>query len=74
MKIESIPNRVVEAVRSRGFSDEEIAKMTARHLFKEHLEWDGLTGWGYDLYELAHRLAVTEKLAHLKARAQSGGD
>ncbi len=56
MKIESIPKRVVKAVRSRGFSDEEIAGMTARQLFKEHCEWNGLTGWGYDLYELAHRL------------------
>ncbi len=61
MKIEALPNRVVEAVRSRGFSDEEIAGMTARHLFKEHCEWHGLVDWGYDLYDLAHRLAVTEK-------------
>ncbi len=61
MKIESIPKRVVRAVRSRGFSDEEVAEMSARQLFKEHLEWHGLVDWGYDLYDLAHELAGIEK-------------
>jgi hypothetical protein len=53
MKIEAIPNNVLEAVRKRGYADERITKMSARKLFAEFCNWHGLINWGESLFDVA---------------------
>lgn len=61
MELERIPQYVLNIVREREFSDEQIAKMTPVQLFAEYCNWNGLLGWGPDLWETARALRQAEK-------------
>ena len=60
MKIEDIPETVLEAARERGFSDAAIAQMPIKRLFNEFCNWHGLINWGYNLFNLVEALQKAE--------------
>jgi len=47
MKINKIPAHILTDVRARDFSDAEIEKLSAKEIFKQYCEWNGLINW-YD--------------------------
>lgn len=63
MKLEHIPQSILDANRQRGHSNEQIERMSAEKLFVEYCEWHGLVRWGRNLFDLAvtlHRLEQHE--------------
>lgn len=49
MKTEILIDDVMEALTERGWSKEEIAKLSPEEAFDEYCEWHGLRGWGQTL-------------------------
>lgn len=61
MKLGKIPPHVLRDVRERGlFTDSDIEAMTAETLFDEFLKWNGIIGYGSNLYHTAVLLAELE--------------
>lgn len=56
MKLEDIPEDVLENCRERGHSDEDIELMSPRQLFVEYCEWEGLISWGNKLWNIVSKL------------------
>jgi hypothetical protein len=68
MKLGEIPEHVLEDVRKRGHSDGDIERMSAVDLFDEYCRWNGLIGFGDDLFETA------VELYELEAECESAND
>lgn len=49
MKTEILTDDVMNSLLSRGWSEEEIAKLSPEEAFDEYCEWHGLRGWGQTL-------------------------
>lgn len=61
MKLEMIPPHVLDAVRSRElFTDAAIELMPAEKLFDEYCRWEGIIGFGPDLWQTALDLKALE--------------
>lgn len=50
--IKTAPKALVEALRHRGHSDLDIARMNGKKAFDEYCYWHGLIGYGNDLWDL----------------------
>lgn len=61
MKIEGAPSQLMDALRNRGLSTEEIEKLDGERAFNEFCMWHGLIGWGGTLYSLAKFCMKVEK-------------
>lgn len=60
MKLDKIPEIILNDIRSRGWSDEEIQGFTAKQAFNEFCYWHGLLGWGDNLWDTVHKLKEAE--------------
>lgn len=60
MKLEKIRDDVLEDVRERGFSDEQIEAMDGETLFNEYCMWNGLIGYGFSLWNIVLDLKEAE--------------
>ena len=50
------PQGVMDALRSRGHSDEKIATMEPILAFSEFCDWNGLLGWGESLWKIIREM------------------
>lgn len=48
-----LPMHVMDALRKRGFSDTEVLSLSPVEAFCHYCEWNGLIGWGPDLWTVA---------------------
>ena len=60
MNIGKIPSHILEDLRSRGLSDEEIGNACPERLFTEFCNWNGLTGWGGTLITTLDELRAAD--------------
>ncbi len=60
MKIEKIPENILEDLRER-LSDDKIVESTPDHLFSEYCEWHGLWIWGYRLIDVLDSLRACKE-------------
>jgi hypothetical protein len=58
--VKMIPAGVLNALRKRERTDEQIAAMSPREVFNEYCTWHGLIGWGDELYDAAAKLREQE--------------
>ncbi len=65
ININSIPERIINDLHSRGHSNQDIENSTPARLFSEYLAWNGFYGWAEDF---------TEALDSLRASQEDGGD
>lgn len=61
MKIENISSNVMDALRKRHLSDEEIQAMTPEELFTEYCEWNGMMGWSRFFIDALDNLRAAAK-------------
>lgn len=48
-----LPGHVLDALRNRGLSDTEVRSLSPIEAFCHYCDWNGLIGWGYDLWDVA---------------------
>ncbi len=56
MKLDDIPDDILDDVRSRGLSDEDIVNATPKEIFNEYCNWNGLIHWGNRLWNVVMTL------------------
>jgi len=61
MDITKIPQHILDDLRSRGNTDEEIKEMSPECAFSEFCEWNGLNGWASTLRNALDILRVADK-------------
>ena len=61
VEISLIPDRVLDAARNRGLSDETIESMTPEQLFEEYLSWLGILGHSDDFIKALDALRYAKK-------------
>lgn len=49
----SLPRHVLDALHKRGLSDTEIRSLSPVDAFCHYCTWNGLIGWGQDLWTVA---------------------
>ena len=49
MKTEILIDDVMESLKERGHTEDEISKMSPEKAFDEYCNWHGLIGWGEPL-------------------------
>ena len=54
----TIPEKVMNALKERGHTPEQIADMPVKEIFKEFCEWEGLINWGELLWEIVDTLTI----------------
>ena len=60
LDLEKIPEPIIENLRHRGHSDEDIRNMTPVRAFDEHCSWQGLLGYGRQLFRDVKYLEAAE--------------
>jgi hypothetical protein len=60
MKIAKISENVLDALRNRGHSDDEITMMSPEEAFSEFCNWYGLARWGSTLIKALDCLREAE--------------
>ncbi len=60
MDINKIPEYVLDALRERGNSDDEIKKMSGDKAFEEFCAWYGFYDWASTLRNALDRLRAAE--------------
>lgn len=46
------PERLIDVLKQRGWTADEIADMPPDKAFEEYCNWYGLTNWGRDLIDI----------------------
>lgn len=62
LSINTIPAHVIQDLKERGHSEEQIKAMSAKEAFNEYLAWNGILGWGSTLWHVVERLKEAEKV------------
>lgn len=61
LDLEKIPERIMERLKNRGNTDEDIRDMSPREAFNENCVWQGLLGnYGYSLWSDVEALKAAE--------------
>jgi hypothetical protein len=61
VELSLIPDRVLDAARNRGLSDETIASQTPEELFDVYLSWLGIVGHSKDFIKALDSLRYAKK-------------
>jgi hypothetical protein len=59
----ALPTKVIDDLKSRGHSLEIINQMTPKKAFDEYCNWNGLIGWGDHLWNMMHKIKVSEDIS-----------
>ena len=61
INLEVLPNRIIEDLKSRGHSEEDISYMQPEKVFTEFCSWHGFAGWGSTLWDAVHEIKESEE-------------
>jgi hypothetical protein len=60
LDLKKVPEHILDDLRSRGHSDDAIARMNAAKAFDEYLSWNGIIGYGSSVRAAVHALDAAE--------------
>lgn len=60
LDFDKIPERVIDDLSERGWSDSDIEKMSPEQAFSEFCNWNGLINWGPSLWGVVKDLEKAE--------------
>jgi hypothetical protein len=72
LNLNKMDDRVLDALRNRGHSDEQIQKMSPEDVFDEFCQWEGLLGWGPTLREALDDLRANKAQVEQAAEEREG--
>jgi hypothetical protein len=66
LNLDALPTEYKQALKGRGYSDDEISKMSPKDAFVEYCKWNGLinwvsaSDWGDAVWEAVQQLSNTD--------------
>jgi len=63
LNLDEIPCWIIDSLKKRNISEDDIREMTARRAFSEYCRWNNLGDWGYNLFDAVEALQKAEKKA-----------